>query len=63
LPSSGGGLSQVKDAFSTSTAYLSSGSRSNVSEMSSAVKHSWRRPIALRASAIELKDRAIRSCD
>jgi hypothetical protein len=63
LPSSGGGLSQVKDAFSTSTAYLSSGSRSNVSEMSSAVKHSSRRPIALRASAIELKDRARESCN
>jgi hypothetical protein len=63
LLSSGGGPSQVKDAFSTSRAYWSSGSRSNVSEMSSAVKHSWRRPIALRASAIELKDRAIKSCD
>ena len=61
LPSSGGGLSQVKDAFSTSRAYLSSGFRSNVSEMSSAVKHSWRRPIALRASAIELKDKARKS--
>ena len=58
LPSSGGGLSQVKDAFSTSRAYLSSGSCWNVSEMTSAVKHSWRRPVALRASAIELKDRA-----
>ena len=62
FPSSGGGLSQVKDAFSTSTAYESLGSLSNVSEMSSAVKHSWRRPIAFRASAIELKDRAGRSC-
>ena len=58
FPSSGGGLSQVKDAFSTSRAYLSSGSCSNVSEISSAVKHSSRRSIALRASAIELNDRA-----
>jgi hypothetical protein len=53
----------VKDAFSTSRAYFSSGSRLNVSEMSSAVKHSWRRPIALRASAIELRDRARESCN
>jgi hypothetical protein len=63
LLSSGGGPSHVKDAFSTSRAYPSSGSRLNVSEISSAVKHSWRRPVALRASAIELKDRARRSCN
>src|SRR6266702_643217 len=61
LPSwrSGGGLSQVNDALSISTAYFKFGSCTSVSETSSAVKHSWRRPIAFRASAIVFKDRAI----
>ena len=63
LSSSGGGLSQTKYAFLTSRAYLSSGSRPNVSEMRVALKHSWRRAMALRASAIELRDRARKSCN
>lgn len=51
-------MSHVKDAEETSTALGMVESVMRLSVTSSASKTSWRRPMALRASAMELKDMA-----